>query len=282
DGADRGGRPGGVRPRRPRADIPCLRRRALRTPDRHPDCAPQAGSPPADQCGTGGASLRHDPRRCAAYRRTSRQTRVPGAPDRGERRARSRREGGCRLPRPAPGGRSRGVHGVPLPRGQARQARALRADDLPHAGRAAGRVARPRAGAQAGYPRGADGRTGRERPEPALGLGPGALRTADRREKRMPSTSDAAVPPADLDDRATAGPATPSRARPGRRFGLRRRAVTRTLRGRRTVVVPAERLSPAELAQRVPFVVVLLLLIGAGVGGTVLLSAQTTQDTYDL
>src|SRR5699024_4505120 len=159
-----GGRPVGVRPRRPRADIPCLRRRALRTPDRHPDCAPQAGSPPADQCGTGGASLRHDPRRCAAYRRTSRQTRVPGAPDRGERRARSRREGGCRLPRPAPGGRSRGVHGLPPPRGQARQARALRADDLPHAGRAAGRVARPRAGVQAGHPRGGEGRTGRDRP----------------------------------------------------------------------------------------------------------------------
>ena len=98
----------------------------------------------------------------------------------------------------------------------------------------------------------------------------------------MTSTIDAAGPPADLDDRATAGPATPSRARPGRRFGLRRRPVTRTVRGRRTVVVPAERLSPAELAQRVPFVVVLLLLIGAGVGGTLLLSAQTTQDTYDL
>lgn len=98
----------------------------------------------------------------------------------------------------------------------------------------------------------------------------------------MTSTIDAAGPPADLDDRATAGPATPSRARPGRRFGLRRRPVTRTVRGRRTVVVPAERLSPAELAQRVPFVVVLLLLIGTGVGGTLLLSAQTTQDTYDL
>lgn len=64
--------------------------------------------------------------------------------------------------------------------------------------------------------------------------------------------------------------------------GLRRRPVTRSVRGRRTVVVPAERLSPAELAGRVPFVVVLLLIIGSGVGGTLLLSAQTTQDTYTL
>ncbi|MDX2357377.1 hypothetical protein [Dietzia sp. PP-33] len=64
--------------------------------------------------------------------------------------------------------------------------------------------------------------------------------------------------------------------------GLRRKPVTRSVRGRRTVVVPAERLSPAELAGRIPFVVVMLLLIGTGVGGTLLLSAQTTQDTYDL
>lgn len=64
--------------------------------------------------------------------------------------------------------------------------------------------------------------------------------------------------------------------------GLRRKPVTRSVRGRRTVVVPAQRLSPADLAGRVPFVVVLLLLIGTGVGGTLLLSAQTTQDTYDL
>lgn len=64
--------------------------------------------------------------------------------------------------------------------------------------------------------------------------------------------------------------------------GFRRKAVTRSVRGRRTVVVPAERLTPAELAGRVPFVVVLLLIIGSGVGGTLLLSAQTTQDTYTL
>lgn len=74
-----------------------------------------------------------------------------------------------------------------------------------------------------------------------------------------------------------AGPATAGRA-----VGLRRRPVTRSVRGRRTVVVPAERLSAADLAGRVPFVVVLLFLIGSGVGGTLLLSAQTTQDTYDL
>ena len=81
-------------------------------------------------------------------------------------------------------------------------------------------------------------------------------------------------------------PATGSRtdapAPAGRVVGLRRKPVTRSVRGRRTVVDPAERLSPAELAAKVPFVVVLLLLIGAGVGGTLLLSAQTTQDTYDL
>ena len=83
-----------------------------------------------------------------------------------------------------------------------------------------------------------------------------------------------------------AGPAAPEEA--GHRgartapVGLRRRAATTSVRGRRTVVTPAERLSAAELAQRVPFVVVMLLLIGAGVGGTLLLSAQSTQDTYDL
>lgn len=64
--------------------------------------------------------------------------------------------------------------------------------------------------------------------------------------------------------------------------GLRRRPVTRSVRGRRVVVTPAERLSPAELAQRIPFVVVMLILIGSGVGGTLLLSAQSTQATYDL
>ncbi|KAA0917260.1 hypothetical protein [Dietzia sp. ANT_WB102] len=88
----------------------------------------------------------------------------------------------------------------------------------------------------------------------------------------------------------TVGPGTRPAKRPGadaptpagRAVGLRRRPVIQSVRGRRTVVVPAERLSPAEVAARVPFVVVLLLLIGAGVGGTLLLSAQTTQDTYDL
>lgn len=75
-------------------------------------------------------------------------------------------------------------------------------------------------------------------------------------------------------------PPTPTRK--DKKFGIRSRPVTRTVRGRRTVVVPSERLSPADLAQRVPFVVVVLMLIGAGVGGTLLLSAQTTQDTYDL
>lgn len=73
---------------------------------------------------------------------------------------------------------------------------------------------------------------------------------------------------------------TPARER--RALGLRRKPVTRSVRGRRTVVVPAERLSAAELASRVPFVVVLLFIIGAGVGGTLMLAAQTTQDTYDL
>lgn len=73
------------------------------------------------------------------------------------------------------------------------------------------------------------------------------------------------------------GPVTDRQA-----VGLRRKPVTRSVRGRRTVVAPAERLSPAELAGRVPFVVVLLLIIGSGVGGTLLLSAQTTQDTYTL
>ena len=85
-----------------------------------------------------------------------------------------------------------------------------------------------------------------------------------------PATRTATVAPA-------TGPVTDQKA-----VGLRRKPVTRSVRGRRTVVVPAERLSPAELAGRVPFVVVLLLIIGSGVGGTLLLSAQTTQDTYTL
>lgn len=84
------------------------------------------------------------------------------------------------------------------------------------------------------------------------------------------------------DGREPAASAVAAPPRPAGPVGLRRRQVTRSVRGRRTVVAPAERLSAAELAQRVPFVVVMLVLIGAGVGGTLLLSAQSTQDTYDL
>lgn len=98
----------------------------------------------------------------------------------------------------------------------------------------------------------------------------------------MTSTIDTDAAPGGLDARPATAPGPDAPTRAGNAFGLRRRPVTRTVRGRRTVVVPAERLSPAELAQRVPFVVVMLLLIGAGVGGTLLMSAQTTQDTYDL
>ena len=98
----------------------------------------------------------------------------------------------------------------------------------------------------------------------------------------MTSTIDAAGAGGRVDTRTAAVPETGTPAPPRRTVGLRRRPVTRSVRGRRTVVVPAERLSPADLAARVPFVVVLLLVIGAGVGGTLLLSAQTTQDTYDL
>lgn len=98
----------------------------------------------------------------------------------------------------------------------------------------------------------------------------------------MTRTIDTVGAPEGLD--APAEPVEPDTAprRARRADRLRRRPVTRTVRGRRKVVVPAERLSAAELAQRVPFVVVMLLLIGTGVGGTLLLSAQTTQDTYDL
>lgn len=98
----------------------------------------------------------------------------------------------------------------------------------------------------------------------------------------MTSIIDSAGAEGRLDTRAPVTPGTDAPAPPGRAVGLRRKPVTRSVRGRRTVVVPAERLSAAELAARVPFVVVLLLVIGAGVGGTLLLSAQTTQDTYDL
>lgn len=98
----------------------------------------------------------------------------------------------------------------------------------------------------------------------------------------MTSTIDTADAPDGLGVREGAVGEKPTRTREDKKFGIRSKPVTRTVRGRRTVVVPAERLSPAELAQRVPFVVVMLMLIGAGVGGTLLLSAQTTQDTYDL
>lgn len=102
---------------------------------------------------------------------------------------------------------------------------------------------------------------------------------ANGRDTRQASAPDAVGPgPATA---RSASPAAGASAVPGA-VGLRRKPVVRSVRGRRTVVVPAERLSPAELAGRVPFVVVMLLLIGAGVGGTLLLSAQTTQDTYDL
>ena len=98
----------------------------------------------------------------------------------------------------------------------------------------------------------------------------------------MTSTIDTSDPADDLDTRrgTTTEGAEPVRGVGA--VGLRRKPVTRSVRGRRTVVVPAERLSPADLAGRIPFVVVMLLLIGTGVGGTLLLSAQTTQDTYNL
>lgn len=98
----------------------------------------------------------------------------------------------------------------------------------------------------------------------------------------MTSTIDTAGADTRTAAPAPAGPELDGPAPARRAVGLRRKPVTRSVRGRRTVVVPAERLSAAELAARVPFVVVLLLVIGAGVGGTLLLSAQTTQDTYDL
>jgi hypothetical protein len=98
----------------------------------------------------------------------------------------------------------------------------------------------------------------------------------------MTSTIDTIGTEEGFDTRAAAAPDVGAPVSTGRGVGLRRKPVTRSVRGRRTVVVPAERLSAAELASRVPFVVVLLLVIGAGVGGTLMLSAQTTQDTYDL
>lgn len=98
----------------------------------------------------------------------------------------------------------------------------------------------------------------------------------------MTSTIDSAGAEGQVDTRVPVPPDIDAPAPSTRAVTLRRKPVTRSVRGRRTVVVPAERLSPAELAARVPFVVVLLLIIGAGVGGTLLLSAQTTQDTYDL
>ncbi|MDV8001855.1 hypothetical protein [Rhodococcus sp. IEGM 1408] len=109
---------------------------------------------------------------------------------------------------------------------------------------------------------------------------PGA---ADGLDTRRASAPDAAGSAPTTGPARTTGPDRAAGQAPALgAAGLRRKPVTRSVRGRRMVVVPAERLSPAELAGRVPFVVVMLLLIGSGVGGTLLLSAQTTQDTYDL
>lgn len=84
----------------------------------------------------------------------------------------------------------------------------------------------------------------------------------------MTSTIDSAGAEGQVDTRSPVGPETDAPAPSKRAVRIGRRPVTRSVRGRRTVVVPAERLSPSELAARVPFVVVLLLVIGAGVGGT--------------
>ncbi|MFL0579381.1 hypothetical protein [Dietzia sp. 179-F 9C3 NHS] len=89
-----------------------------------------------------------------------------------------------------------------------------------------------------------------------------------------------ARPPGAGPGAAASGVAAPPR--PPRTAGPRRGRPARSVRGRRVEAAPAARLSAAEVAQRVPFVVVILVLIGAGVGGTLLLSAQSTQDTYDL
>ena len=82
----------------------------------------------------------------------------------------------------------------------------------------------------------------------------------------MTSTIDSAGAEGQVDTRVPVPPDIDAPAPSTRAVTLRRKPVTRSVRGRRTVVVPAERLSPAELAARVPFVVVLLLIIGAGMG----------------
>lgn len=98
----------------------------------------------------------------------------------------------------------------------------------------------------------------------------------------MTSTFDTVAAERRVDAPTVVMPDVDAPAPAERGLGIRRKPVTRSVRGRRTVVVPAERFTPAELASRVPFVVVLLFIIGAGVGGTLMLSAQTTQDTYNL
>gem|GEM_PF-6363465 len=67
----------------------------------------------------------------------------------------------------------------------------------------------------------------------------------------------------------------------------RAQAPARSVRGRRvgstaTAAGTARRVPPSEYARRVPFVVVVLGLIGTGVGGTLWLSAQSTEETYAL
>ena len=80
----------------------------------------------------------------------------------------------------------------------------------------------------------------------------------------------------------TAGRSSSRVAAPGRSPLRRRGGTPATVRGRRVTREAAARPSAAELARRVPFVVVVLVLIATGVGGTLWLSAQSTQETYDL
>ena len=80
----------------------------------------------------------------------------------------------------------------------------------------------------------------------------------------------------------------PREAETTRRSDVRRRAEERRavrrgrLQAEHGVAATPSRPGPADYAQRVPFVVAVLLLIGTGVGGTLWLSAQSTEETYAL
>ena len=143
-------------------DPQALRRGAVRPPDRR-GRGPRARQGALHHLGAARrAALRLDPRPRAAHRGTPREAHVPGAADRGQRRARRAAPGDPGRGRRDRRRRARGGHELPLARGPDHQAR-LRAGDAqrPAPGPAV-RARGARAGAAAG-----DAGVGSEKASPA-------------------------------------------------------------------------------------------------------------------